>query len=324
MVNTTNAHFPMLKNYIKIVFRNVRNNKGFLFINIIGLSIGMTCCLLIFQFVAFEYSFDKFHENTGEIYRVLQAYARHGDEMDQGHAYTAQAFAPALKESVPEIVEVTRVGSDEAIVINPEQPTKVFESNSILYVDPGFLRMFSFPLLSGQDKQDLSSGQVMLSEAAALQYFGTTQAEGKLLEVTGSLKKSFTVGGVFANVPSNSHLQFDILLPFADLMATEDYKNEPEGGWSWNNFTTFVQLAPSADLISVEQKMTDVYLKYRGEAIRKDGGVAKVNVQPLHDIHLNAKVEAAGRIVTGSYRTVYFFMIVGIITMVIALVNYIN
>src|SRR6187399_424059 len=99
----------MIKNYIKIAYRNLRSKKGFLLINIVGLSIGMTCCLLIFQFVAFEYSFDKFHDNGGEIYRVLQAYARKGDQMDQGHAYTAQAFAPALKESVPEIVEITRV-----------------------------------------------------------------------------------------------------------------------------------------------------------------------------------------------------------------------
>ncbi len=314
----------MIRNYIKIAYRNLRSKKGFLIINVVGLSIGMTCCLLIFQFVAFEYSFDKFHDNNAQIYRVLQAFARQGDQLDQGHAYTAQALAPAIKESVPEIVTISRVHSDEAVIVNPEQPAKVFESNSILYVDSGFMKMFNFPMRSGTTSQTVSSGRALISEAAALRYFGTTEAEGKALEVTGAIAKSYTIGGVLRNIPSNSHLEFEILLPVMDLLRGKDYANEPDGGWSWNNFTTYIQIRPDADVPIVEKKMTEVYLKHVGEMIRKEGGVANVRVQPLNDIHLNSKIEGAGRIVTGSYRTVYFFMVVGIITLIIALVNYIN
>src|SRR5436190_6684963 len=303
----------MIKNYFKIAYRNLINKKGYLIINVGGLGIGMMCCLLIFQFVAFEYSFDKFHENGRDIYRVLQQQSRPGDKVDLGHGYTAQAFAPALKESVGEIVEITRLHDEEAVVINREQPSKVFESNSILYADPGFLKMFSFPLSSGTLDNALTPGTAFISESASLQYFGTLDATGKVLEVTGQLTQSYTISGVLKNVPSNSHLQFDVLLPMQVLLQGEDYSKEPEGGWSWNNFATYIQVHPNADLNVVEKKMIDVYLRYRGDALKKDGSVAVVHAQPLSDVHLNGQVQGAIRSATGSYRTVYFFMVVGII-----------
>lgn len=314
----------MLKNYFKIAYRNLLSKKGFSIINIVGLSIGMTCCLLIFQYVAFEYSFDRFHENKQGLYRILQAYARNGEEMDQGHAYTAQALAPALKDGVPEVVDITRVHWEDAVVSNAARRDQVFEENKILYVDPSFVKMFSFPFVSGDGRDALASGHALISEKAAEKYFKGERAEGQVLEVTGITRKSYTVSGVLANVPSNSHLQFDILLPVQDLLLTEDYSTEPEGGWSWNNFTTYVQFHPEANIAAAEQKMTDVYLKHRGEILKQQGGLGALHVQPITDIHLNSKVEGAGNVVAGSYRTVYFFLVIGFVTLVIALVNYVN
>ena len=122
----------MLKNYFKIALRNLLSKKGFSVINILGLSIGMTCCLLIFQYVAFEYSFDKFHQNKSTLYRVLQAYARSGEELEKGHSFTAQSLAPALSGGVPEILEVTRIHSDDAIVSTHARAGRVFEVARIL------------------------------------------------------------------------------------------------------------------------------------------------------------------------------------------------
>src|SRR5688572_19329797 len=139
----------MLKNYFKIALRNLLGRKGFSTINVLGLSIGMTCCLFIFQYVAFERSFDRFHENGRDLYRVLQAYARGGDELDLGHSYTAQSLAPALAEKVPEILEITRVHSDNAVISRQEQPNAVFEEEGVLYADPAFIKMFTFPLVAG-------------------------------------------------------------------------------------------------------------------------------------------------------------------------------
>ncbi|MBT1707358.1 ABC transporter permease [Fulvivirgaceae bacterium PWU5] len=313
----------MFKNYFKIALRNLVHNKSFSSINIIGLSIGMTCCLIIFQYVSFESGFDSFHEKKDDLYRVTQTYVRKGEVMGTG-AYTAQALMTALQEGVPEIVNVTRVHPENAIVSSTVAPDRVFEEDRALYVDAAFLQMFSFPMASGNAGRDLRPGTVLLSETAARKYFDGLSAVGQTLEVTGNVEKSFTVSGVFRDVPSNSHLQFDMLLPMEDLLKTEDYAHEPEGGWSWNNFTTYIELHPGADRAVVDGKMTEVYIKHRGEFLRQQGASAAFRGQPLSDIHLNSEINGTDNIVTGSYKTVYFFLVIGLITLVIALVNYIN
>lgn len=314
----------MFKNYLKIAFRNLRGKKGFSLINIAGLSIGLTCCLLIFQYVAFEYSFDRFHENENNVYRILQSYARSGEEMEIGHSFTAQALAPALKQGVPDIEEITRVHSDNAIISTHGRPENAFEEDGILYVDPGFLKMFTFPRISGDAASTLTSGTALLSQAAAKKYFGTADPIGQVLEVTGAVEMSFKIAGVLQDAPANSHLQFEMLLPMEDLLRSERYNAEPEEGWSWNNFSTYIQLHPEANRASAERKMTEQYLAYRGEIIKQQGARAALQLQPLKDVHLNADVLGAVDIVTGSYRTVYFFVVIGLVTLVIALVNYVN
>ena len=314
----------MFKNYFKIAWRTLLHNKSFSTINIVGLSIGMTCCLIIFQYVAFESSFDEFHQKGDRIYRVLQAWARGADELGTGESFTAQSLAPALREDIPEIVNITRLHSDNAIVSNPSKPDQVFEENSILYADPDFINMFSFPMVSGDAKKALQPGNVMLSESAAKKYFGDANPAGEVLHVVGNIEKTFTIVGVFKDVPSNSHLQFGMLLPMRDLLDGENYATEPEGGWSWNNFTTFIEVHPEADVKTVEGKMTEVYLKHRGQVIKQQGGRAALHVQPLSDIHLNSEIMGAVDIVSGSYKTLYFFLVIGLITLTIALVNYIN
>jgi putative ABC transport system permease protein len=142
--------------------------------------------------------------------------------------------------------------------------------------------------------------------------------------VTGQVEKSYRIAGVFSDVPPNSHLRFGVLLPMDDLLRSEDYSSEPEGGWSWNNFSTYIQLHPGADPAVAERKMTEVYLRHRGEVLQQQGWKSALHIQPLSDIHLNDKILGAGNIVNGSYETVYFFLVVGLITLIIALVNYVN
>lgn len=313
----------MFQNYFKIAWRNLLHNKSFSIINIGGLSIGMTCCLIIFQYIALESSFDRFHEKKDNLFRVLQAFARGTEDLGMGHAYTAQALTPALKDGVPEIIRVTRTHSDNAIVSNPDLPQQVFEEDAVLYTEPAFMEMFTFPLVAGDSRNVLISGTALISESTARKYFGNGRPEGQTLSVVGAVEKTYTITGVFKDPPINSHLQFKMLLPMEDLLKGDDYANEPEGGWSWNNFGTYVEIHPDANLATVEQKMTAVYLKHRGEIIKQQGGRAAMHVQPLTDIHLNSDIEG-GDIVAGNYRTVYFFLVIGLITLVIALANYVN
>jgi putative ABC transport system permease protein len=314
----------MIRNHLVVALRNLLRKKGFSLINLVGLSIGITCCLLIFQYVIEEYSFDRFHANEPNLYRVLQSYARKGETLDLGHAYTAQSLAPALQARVPEVAAITRLHSDDVVLWDEAHPDRIFEDDGVLYADPDFLTMFSFPVVSGDVSKALQPGTALLTVSAAKKYFGKEDVTGEILHINGILNKPFTITGVLEDVPTNSHLKFDVLLPMENLLTESHYATEEEGGWSWNNFATFVQLNPEASLEVVDQKITDVYQSFRGEVIAQSGSVSELNLQPLRDIHLNATVEGPGNIVTGSYNTVYFFTIIGFIALIIALLNYIN
>jgi putative ABC transport system permease protein len=285
----------------------------------------MACCLVIFQYVSFEYSFDRFHEQERDIYRVLQTTPLTGEAFDGGGPFTGFALAPALAVDVPEILHVARLhpAYGSAIVTSPERPDRVFEEDRVFYADPAFLEMFTFPLVAGDASSGLEPGTVLISESAAQKYFAADNPMGKVLDVRGSIDRTYRVTGVFRDTPANSHLQFDFLLPMDDLIR-EGYADEPEGGWSWNNFFTYVQLRPDADPAEAEVKMTDVYKARRGDALRAQGRTARVFTQPLRDVHLNADFFSPEMFVTSSYRTVYFFTVIGLVTLLIALVNYVN
>ncbi len=318
----------MLKNYVKIAVRNLLRRKGYSFINIAGLTLGLTCCLLIFQYVAFEYSFDRFNENGPNLYRILETRVQNGEEPEirTQHGY---ALGPALAEAVPEVVRYTRLEPDDSnpIVSNPAQPGKAFEETRVLYADPAFLQIFTYPLLSGDPARALAEpGTVLLSESAARKYFAAANPVGQALNVTGrfsgeTTSGEFRVSGVFQDVPANSHLQYDFLLPMADLLR-KSY-SEPEQGWNYSDFATYVQLRQDAEPADVERTFTDVLMSNKGESYQQRNITARLSAQPLHDIHLNGDITSPG-IVSGSYRSVYFFSLIGIVTLLIALINYVN
>lgn len=314
----------MLRNYIRSAYRNLLTRKVYSAINIVGLSIGLTCCMLIFQFVEFEKSFDKFHENEPAIYRILPGFARGNEQLSFDGAFTPQAMAPLFKERVPEILHISRVHTDNALVSDASNPNSVFEEGKIYYADKDFLDMFSFPLVFGNKQEALDPGTALLSETAAKKYFGEEDPTGKTISVIGQTDIDYRVVGVFSDVPANSHLQFQILLPMENLLQNESYQQEPEGGWSWNNFGTYIQLHPQADVPSTEQKLTDLLLSVRADVFKQQGINSAIKIQPLADIHLNAEVEGPLNEATGSSRTVYFFTVIGLVTFLIALVNYIN
>lgn len=314
--------YAMYKSYFKVAFRSLLSKKIYSSINIIGLSVGMTCCLLIFQYVAFEYSFDSFNKNA-RIYRVIQKSVRGGDETEK--ATFGWAMGPALQQEVPEVIRYVRLHPeyDNAIISNPSHPDRAFEEQWMYYADSTFFKIFSYPLVSGNPDRALAEpGTVMLSESAARKYFGDEDPVGQTLNVEGWISGNFRVDGVFRDVPANSHLKFDILLPMKDLLQKSRF-NESWTAWNWENFITYVGLHDDANLETVEQKFTEILKKNKEEAWSQSNTTGYVSAQPLSDIHLNEDVPVA-KAVMGSYRTVYFFIIVGLITLLIALANYIN
>ncbi len=314
----------MLNNYLKIAIRNLAHRKGYSFINIAGLAAGMACCLIIFQYVAYEHSFDSFNTNAANLFRVTQTRIRSGGEPEIG-ALSGYALGPALAQSVPEVVRFARLHPDFGglIVANAAQPDEAFEEQRAYYADPEFLQMFSYPLVMGDAAKALAEpGTVLISASTARKYFGAENPLGKMLNVTGWISGVFRVNGVFRDVPANSHLQFDVLLPMIDLLAKSVY-SDPKNGWTWQNFFTYAQLREQTNLMEVERKFTEVLVSHRGEDFKRANVTARLNAQPLHDVHLNEAIFAP-KTVQGSYRTVYFFAIIALITLVIALVNYVN
>ena len=227
----------MLKNYLKIAIRNLRKNPAYSFINIGGLSIGIVCCLFIFQYVAFEYSFDDFNQEKDNLYRVNQVTVQGESPLPM----SGYAFGSALLDEVPEVERYIRLHPeyDNAVVSNPLQSEKTFEEENVFYADSSFFRMFTYPLISGDRESALAEpGTVLLSETAAEKYFGEENPIGKTLDVTGWVEGTYRVDGIFRDVPANSHLQFDLLLPMADLLQ-RSYQ-DPNSAWNWMNFMTYV------------------------------------------------------------------------------------
>ena len=185
----------MLKNYLKTAFRNLLRHGSYSIINVAGLAIGIAGCLLIFQYVAFEHSFDEFNVNSEDLYRVTFTSSRSGEKAET-IALSGYALAPALADAVPEVVRYARVHPDynDPVISNPDQPEKVFEESDVFYTDPAFLQMFSYPLVSGDPERALAEpGTIVISESAAEKYFGTENPLGKVLAVTGWIRGEFRV-----------------------------------------------------------------------------------------------------------------------------------
>ncbi|HET6567261.1 MAG TPA: ABC transporter permease, partial [Rhodothermales bacterium] len=315
----------MFKNYLKTAFRNLFRQKGYSFINVAGLTLGMACCLLLFQYVAYEYSFDQFNANKDRIYRVVFQSTQNGEDRGYG-ASVGYILGPTMMQEVPGIVQYARVHpnyGDAVISYKGPAGDRTFKEEKVFFVDSTFLSMFTYPLVKGDRRQALRQPQTMLvSESMARKYFGNENPIGKTVDFTGWVNDPYTVTGVFQDVPPTSSQQFEFLLPMRDLLADGRFE---QGGspWGWQNFVTYLKLGPNADVAAVQEKVTETYMKYRKDEFAAGNIKASAYLQPLSDVHLNAEIQGPG-VVVGNRKTVYFFMVIGLITLLIALVNYVN
>lgn len=313
----------MLKNYFTVALRSLLRHKGYSLLNVAGLTLGMACCLLLFQYVAYETSFDTFHEGKDRIYRATIEQTRNGE--NQGFSATAGvAFGPTMAAEVPGIVRYTRVHpnyGDAVISYQSGTEVRTFKEENALYVDSTFLGIFDFPLVKGDPSRALRQPQTLLmSETTARKYFGAEEAVGKAVTFTGWVNGTYTVAGVLEDVPAISHMQFDVLLPMADLLKDGRFDRSP---WGWQNFVTYIEANEHADVSAIEAKITELYMEYRRDDFTSSNTQAKAHLQPLLDIHLNKEIQGPVA-VTGDRKTVYFFTLIGLITLIIALVNYVN
>jgi predicted permease len=302
----------MFKNYLKTALRNLLRHKLFSGLNIFGLATGMACSILIFLWVQDELSFDKFNPNADHVFRITAKVS------DINAAVVPPGLAYAIKTQIPTVKNVTRIATaQEMITIG----AKKFNEKKMFYADSSFLQIFNYPLLKGNAATVLSSpNNVVITESTAIKYFGNADdAIGKAIYIDNDIKgTNLKVSGVLKNIPSNSHLQFDILLP----IELYDAVNGPASAWT--NFDAYVYfqlkdaVKPTASVISNFQKQVTDILRKNNTQVH-----ASLFAQLLTDIHLhsNYMLDVAGQ---GNSEYVKIFALVAIFIIIIACINFTN
>lgn len=302
----------MIKNYFKIAFRNLIRHKSFSLLNIAGLAVGMASSILILLWIQNEKSYDRFHEHTNEIYRITAVAS------DDFKAAVNPAGMPAeLKAKIPAIKNTVRFSHPSSNVF--EYQDKKFEEKKGFFVDSTLLDVFSFPLIAGDPATALQHPDALLiTENFAKKYFGNADPLGKTLKINND--KLLTVRAVLANIPANSHLQFDYLMPMAAIAKTDN--DLIQNTWKNFNFYSYIQLdkdfeANEANLMALESQMNALYKSH--ETNQK----ITFHLQPLTDIHLHShlQVELAEN---GNVQYVNILSLVAIFILLVACINFMN
>ena len=316
----------MLRSYFNISIRVLLRHKFYAAISILGLAVGMGVCLLIYQYIQFELSYDQFHTNAQHTYRLTQTTIRNGEDLGEG-VYTTYALGPRSKETIPEVEEFVRVRPDDVgmIVINAENDER-HQENAMWYVDDNFLQLFDFPLKYGDHKSALEAMHSMvITEPIAAKYFGETNPVGKPLRVSGGVfSGDFVVTGVVEKLPVNSHLQFDFLLPIQFILENSRLYKERDNGWDWPHFVTYVTVNGTANLNEVGSKLEQLIATHQGEELARSNSRREVGLQPLADVHLKSNFPKDLASNHGDIQNVRFFAIIAIFILLMAWVNYIN
>lgn len=305
----------MIRNYFKIAFRNLKKSKVFSFINILGLTIGITVCMMIFLFIMNEFSVDDFHKDGDRIYRVMRSYERDGKPGSV--AYLSGMHSPALLNDFKgQIVRSVRVSTDDDLVTIGDQS---FKEKRVLNADSDFFSLFSFPLIKGDASTVLKDpARVVLTESIAKKYFGTVEdAMGKQITLHKTLP--LTVSGIAKDVPANSHLHFDMVVPL------ENYKDwGVMNSWVSNGVFTYVQLSPEVTRVQVEKQFPQYMEKYLGSELRKFGFSWSLSLTPLKDIYFEAPAEYGEMIKHGDKTVVFIFLSIAVLILLIACINFMN
>jgi len=311
----------MIGNYLKIALRNCSKRKGYSFLNIAGLTIGMTSCMLIFHHVSFEKSYDGFSPIGKDVVRLrLDSYQE--GKLAWQSATTYPAIAPALRKDFPEVEDFCRLHDAEMLLTNETRNTKFNETKGY-FADPSVIKMFHIQLQKGNSLSALDGPDKMaISETMAKRYFGNEEPVGKTLIARNPDNfQTYEITGVFKDYPKNSHLIIDYLVSYATLGKIArlggDTTNATESSWGWYDFYSYLQLKPGTDSKKFEAKLPAFCKRYIKD--RRD----ELYIMPLTDIHLQSNYNQEAE-VNGNGQAIGFLFLIAIFIIGIAWINYIN
>ncbi|HEV3411263.1 MAG TPA: ABC transporter permease [Puia sp.] len=304
----------MIKNYLRVAFRNLWRHKGFSLVNIIGLTVGMAAFFLVFLYVSFELSYDSFHSKADRIYRIVSDV-----KTPTGIEHPNSPPTPTvihMAQYLPEVQTTTRVSAgDNWMVIRDNE---VFETDNVAVADSTFFQVFDFPLVKGDPRTALAHpSSIVLSETTAKKFFGNTDPIGKVLILTRD-KFPGTVTGIMKEVPENSHLKISMVM---SLSTFEQGNPGMDTSWNFYGWSSYVLLKPGASAAGLQAKLPAYLEKMGGTALFRTKQLPTLLLEPVRDIYLYSTRDETK---TPHITNVYIFSIIGVFIVLIAGINFVN
>ncbi len=306
-----------IPNYILAFFRQVSRNKVFTILNLLGLSVGMAAFMLLLQFVVYENSFDEFHHDSNNIYRVRYDGYRNGQRMF-ACAAAVPAVGPAMKNNFPEVLEYSWAFPLSGVLTNDQNIS--YRERKIQIATPSFLSMFNWEMIAGDTSALSKPNAVVLTESTAKKYYGDEDPIGKTLKFGD--ESELEIRGVIRDVPENSHIKFSALISAETLHQWSDGASRT--AWGWYDFNTYILLEEGAGPQQFQEKFADWLAKDRKEDWGDDR-YQEFNLQPLEDIHLHSDLlQESEPEEQGDADSVMILAIIAMAVLGIAWINYIN
>lgn len=306
-------HTSMYKHYFKVGWRNLLRQRMYTLINLSGLTIGMSCFILIALYLQYELSYDRQHEKSDRIYRVAQEQKGNTFRGTDQFAVTPEPIAPALRENFPEVEGAATLAVGSNLLYHGDE----YLSSRLLFADENVFDVFTIPILEGQGAEALQERDViLLSQTLAEKHFGTEDPLGKTLLLDD--ERPLTVRGIFEDMPENQHFTAEAIVPIQNI----PYYESDIGRWASNNYWTYIALVEGSDYHQLEAKMS-LFDEQVSSAFANFPFRPVYFLQPLTDIHLHSAINAeiGG---TSDIRYIYLFGAIGLIILLLASVNYMN
>ncbi|MFC1564714.1 ABC transporter permease [candidate division KSB1 bacterium] len=308
----------MLKNYLKITLRNINRYKGYSFLNIAGLVIGITSVIIIFLYIQYEFSYETFHENADNIYRIVAKEPSNVFMGNNVYSVTQGILAPTLIEEYTEVVSATRFGGAGGLL---GYENKWFIESGV-YADENCLDIFTFPMISGDENSALNEPfSIVLTESLSKKLFGELDPLDKV--VNFNKQTDLKVTGVIGDLPENTHVRFSFLISFATLL-TDQRGAERINDWRGSSYRTYVQLSRNYPYKEFENKLVSFVDKYVGDrGMSEEGEKYKYILQPIKSIHLHSHVNFEFP-ENSDIKYIYLYSVIGFFILLIACTNYVN
>lgn len=305
----------MIKNYLKVALRNLFKHKGYAFINILGLAVGIAASILIFLYITNEMSYDKFHEKADRTYRITADWSNKGDSRIH-QLGTPFILAQTIREKYPQVEAITQISGPVGDVIIKYRDI-AFKEAEAFCAEPSFFDVFSFPLLKGNHETSLRDpNMLVMTHSLAKKYFGDEDPLGKTVEIQAYGEKIFfQVTGVMEDISQNYHFWFDMLISMKTVYP------EPNMGWTWNNYTTYVTLQEGVTQGLMEEKLVEI------DKVYFEAGREHIpwiwTLEPITRIHLHSDL-VTGNQPNGSMAYIRLFTVVAVLILLIAGINFVN